>query len=106
MDAHALQRSWDQVTKHGDQVALYFYSHIFVSHPEVRSMLPLSMSDQRDIFVSELGRIVSHADQLENEESFLQHLGRDHRKYAGVAEHYNAVGASWCATLMHFLGPE
>jgi NAD(P)H-flavin reductase/hemoglobin-like flavoprotein len=106
MDAYALQRSWDQVTKHGAQVPLYFYSHLFVSHPEVRSMFPLSMSNQRDKFVSALGRIVSHADQIENDAAFLQHLGRDHRKYAVVAEHYNAVGASLCATLKHFLGPE
>ena len=85
---------------------LYFYSHLFVSHPEVRSMFPLSMAGQRDKFVSALGRIVSHADQIENDADFLQHLGRDHRKYAVVAEHYDAVGASLCATLKHFLGSE
>jgi hemoglobin-like flavoprotein len=106
MDAYALQHSWDQVTKHGEQVPLYFYSHLFVSYPEVRSMFPLSMSNQRDKFVGALGRIVSHADQIEKDAAFLQHLGRDHRKYAVVAEHYNAVGASLCATLMHFLGSE
>lgn len=106
MDAHALQRSWDRVTEHGEAVALYFYSHIFVSHPEVRSMFPLSMSSQRDKFVSALGRIVSNAHQIENDTAFLQHLGRDHRKYAVVAGHYDAVGASLCATLKHFLGSE
>ncbi len=104
MDAYALQRSWDRVTEHGEQVALYFYSHLFVSHPEVRSMFPLSMSGQRDKFVSALGRIVSHADQMEKDAAFLQYLGHDHRKYAVVAEHYDAVGASLCATLKHFLG--
>lgn len=106
MDAYALQRSWDQVTEHGEKVPLYFYSHLFVSHPEVRSMFPLSMSHQRDKFVGALGRIVSHADQIEKDAAFLQHLGRDHRKYAVLAEHYDAVGASLCATLMHFLGSE
>ncbi|MGZ8744428.1 MAG: globin domain-containing protein [Nocardioides sp.] len=106
MNSHALQSSWDRVAKHGDQVALYFYSHIFVSHPEVRSMFPLSMAGQRDKFVSALGRVVSHADQLEGDAAFLRHLGRDHRKYAVVAEHYDAVGASLCATLKHFLGSE
>ena len=106
MDARALQRSWDRVTRHGQDVPLYFYSHIFVSHPEVRAMFPLSMADQRDKFVSALGRIVSHADRIEQDADFLRHLGRDHRKYAVVAEHYDAVGASLCATLKHFLGPE
>ena len=72
MDAVTLQNSWDRVTKHGHAVPLYFYSHIFVSHPEVRSMFPLSMSGQRDKFVSALGRIVSHVDELESDASFLQ----------------------------------
>lgn len=106
MSARALQASWDRVTQHGGQVPLYFYSHIFVSHPEVRSMFPLSMASQRDKFVSALGRIVSHADQIENDAEFLRHLGRDHRKYAVVAAHYDAVGASLVATLKHFLGSE
>ncbi|HEY3559798.1 MAG TPA: globin domain-containing protein [Kribbella sp.] len=106
MDAHALQDSWDRVTRHGEQVALYFYSHIFVSYPEVRAMFPLNMSHQRDKFVGALGRIVSHAGQIENDAAFLQHLGRDHRKYAVMADHYNAVGASLCATLKHFLGSD
>jgi NAD(P)H-flavin reductase/hemoglobin-like flavoprotein len=106
MDVDALQRSWDRVTEHGHDVALYFYSHLFVTHPEVRSMFPLNMSSQRDKFVSVLGRVVSHVDQLESEAGFLQHLGRDHRKYEVVAEHYNAVGASLCATLEHFLGSD
>jgi len=106
MDASALQRSWDRVAAHGDKVALFFYSHVFVSHPDVREMFPLSMAGQRDKFVSALGRIVSHADQMEDDAAFLQHLGRDHRKYAVVAEHYDAVGASLFATLKHFLGSE
>lgn len=106
MDAQALQRSWDRVTRHGEQVALYFYSHIFVSHPETRAMFPLSMAGQRDKFVSALGRIVSHAHQIEGDADFLRHLGRDHRKYAVVAGHYDAVGASLVATLKHFLGEE
>jgi NAD(P)H-flavin reductase/hemoglobin-like flavoprotein len=106
MDAVTLQNSWDRVTRHGHAVPLYFYSHIFVSHPEVRSMFPLSMSGQRDKFVSALGRIVSHVDEIESDASFLQHLGRDHRKYNVITEHYNAVGASLMATLQHFLGSE
>jgi NAD(P)H-flavin reductase/hemoglobin-like flavoprotein len=106
MDAAALQRSWDKVTAAGDEGPLFFYSHLFLSHPDVRSMFPLSMSGQRDKFVSALGRIVSNAHQIEDEVAFLEHLGRDHRKYEVVAEHYNAVGASFFAMLKHFNGAE
>jgi NAD(P)H-flavin reductase len=69
-------------------------------------MFPIAMSHQRDKFVSALGRIVSHADRLEGDEAFIQHLGRDHRKYAVLSEHYDAVGASLFATLRQFLGAE
>jgi NAD(P)H-flavin reductase/hemoglobin-like flavoprotein len=106
MDAQALQRSWDRVTSNGNDVPLFFYSHLFLAHPEVRSMFPLSMAGQRDKFVSALGRIVSHADRIAQETGFLSQLGRDHRKYAVVAEHYNAVGGSLFVTLKHFLGSE
>jgi NAD(P)H-flavin reductase len=35
---------------------------------------------------------------------FLQGLGRDHRKFGTLGEHYPAVGASLLATLAHFNG--
>ena len=37
---------------------------------------------------------------------FLQQLGRDHRRFGIVAEHYPHVGQSLLATLRHFSGPE
>ena len=94
------------MAKSGEEVPLFFYSHLFLTHPELHEMFPLTMSGQRDKFVSALGRIVSDVDHIENATTFLEHLGRDHRKYAVVAEHYNAVGASLFATLKHFLGSE
>jgi hemoglobin-like flavoprotein len=40
MDSTALQDSWKYVAKSGDEVPLFFYSHLFLSHPEVRDMFP------------------------------------------------------------------
>ena len=106
MDAIALQKSWDQVARSGDAVPMYFYSHLFLSHPELRSMFPVSMSGQRDKLVGALGRIVSNVDQLAEVTSFIQQLGRDHRRFSVIAEHYNAVGSSLLSTLKHFLGSD
>ena len=36
MDTAALKGSWAKVAAAGDDVPLYFYSHLFLSHPEVR----------------------------------------------------------------------
>jgi NAD(P)H-flavin reductase/hemoglobin-like flavoprotein len=104
MDTTALKDSWELVTKSGDDVPLYFYSHLFLSRPDLRSMFPIAMSGQRDKLVGALGRIVSNVDQLDEVTPFIQQLGRDHRRFAVVAEHYNAVGASLLATLKQFLG--
>lgn len=106
MDAAALQDSWKQVAKSGDEVPLFFYSHLFLTHPELREMFPISMSAQRDKLVGALGTVVSGVDRLDEVVPVLQGLGRDHRRFDVVAEHYPAVGASLLATLQYFLGPQ
>lgn len=104
MDTSALKESWAVVAKSGDDVPMFFYSHLFVSHPELRPMFPVSMVGQRDKLVAALGTIVSNVDQIEEVVGFIQQLGRDHRRFSVVTDHYSAVGASLLATLKHFLG--
>lgn len=104
MDTDRLKSTWHEVTLHGDDVALYFYSHLFVTHPELREMFPLTMDAQRDRLVGALGRIVSNVDQLGEVVPYVEQLGRDHRRFTVVAEHYDAVGTSLLWTLHHFLG--
>ena len=105
MDTSALRESWATVTRSGDKVPQYFYSHLFVSHPELRAMFPIQMSGQRDKLVAALGAMVSNADGVEMSAPFIEQLGRDHRRFSVVTEHYMAVGASLMATLKRFLGP-
>ena len=105
MDTDKLKETWSEVTRHGDDVASYFYAHLFVAHPELREMFPLSMSAQRDRLVAALGRIVSNVDELGEVVPYIEQLGRDHRRFTVIAEHYDAVGASLLWTLKHFLGP-
>lgn len=104
MNTAELKRTWGLAESLGDDVPLYFYSHLFLTHPEVRAMFPVSMATQRDRLVGALGRIVSSVDELGEVTEFIQQLGRDHRRFEVIAEHYNAVGASLLATLKHFLG--
>jgi NAD(P)H-flavin reductase/hemoglobin-like flavoprotein len=104
VDTDRLKATWHEVTLHGDDVALYFYAHLFVTHPEVREMFPLTMDAQRDRLVGALGRIVSNVDELHEVVPYVEQLGRDHRRFAVIAQHYDAVGASLLWTLKHFLG--
>ena len=69
-------------------------------------MFPVSMADQRDKLLGALGRIIAEVSSHDNLIPFLQGLGRDHRKFGTLTEHYPAVGASLLATLAHFNGTE
>lgn len=107
VDTLRLQENFQYVAQvGGDEVGLWFYSHLFVNHPETRAMFPMSMGRQRDRLVTALGRIVSQVDRVDELVPFLQQLGREHRKFDAVAAHYPAVGASLVATLAHFSGDQ
>jgi len=106
VDAQRLKQNFAQVAQHGDGVALFFYSDLFLRHPEVREYFPVSMALQRDRLLGALGRIISQVDRLEEIAPFIQQLGRDHRKFGIIAEHFPAVGQSLVATLRYFSGPD
>lgn len=104
MDAQRLKNNFGQVAQQGDAVALFFYADLFVRDPALREMFPIGMGAQRDKLLAALGHIVSRVDSLPELVPFLQQLGRDHRKFGIVAEHYPQVGASLVATLRYFSG--
>ncbi len=102
MDIPAMRANFAKAAATGDEAPLYFYSHLFLSHPETRQLFPVSMAHQRDRLFSALGDVVARVDDLDALVPILQQLGRDHRKFGTVAAHYPAVGASLLATLEHF----
>jgi NAD(P)H-flavin reductase/hemoglobin-like flavoprotein len=97
-----MRASFARAAAHGDQVPLWFYSHLFLTHPETRDMFPVSMAHQRDRLFAALGEVMARVDDLDALVPILQQLGRDHRKFGALAAHYPAVGASLLAALAHF----
>ena len=104
MDVLRLKDSFAKVAMHGDEVPLFFYSDLFIKHPQVRELFPISMKAQREHLVGALGQIVARVDRVDDLTVFLQDLGRDHRKFGAVSEHYEAVGDSLLTTIAHFAG--
>jgi NAD(P)H-flavin reductase len=102
VDISAMRANFAKAAANGDEAPLYFYSHLFLSHPETRQMFPVSMAHQRDRLFSALGDVVARVDDLDALVPILQQLGRDHRKFGTLAAHYPAVGGSLLATLEHF----
>ncbi len=104
MDAARLKANFAHVAMHGDEVPLFFYSDLFIRNPQVRDLFPVSMAAQRDHLMAALGRIVASVDRAGEITGFLQGLGRDHRKFGVLAEHYDALGTSLLATIAYFSG--
>ncbi|HEY3733047.1 MAG TPA: globin domain-containing protein [Streptosporangiaceae bacterium] len=104
MDVARLRESFAHVAVHGDELPLFFYSDLFIRHPEVRDMFPTSMAAQRGHFVEALVKVVSQVENLDHLAAFLEALGRDHRKFGAIAEHYDMVGDSLLATVEYFSG--
>jgi NAD(P)H-flavin reductase len=102
VDIPAMRANFAKAAATGDEAPLYFYSHLFLSHPETRQLFPVSMAHQRDRLFAALGEVVARVDDLEALVPILQQLGRDHRKFGTLAAHYPAVGGSLLATLEHF----
>jgi NAD(P)H-flavin reductase/hemoglobin-like flavoprotein len=106
LDAARLKESFARVATHGEEVALYFYSDLFLRHPETRDLFPVSMDEQRRHLLHALATIVADVDDRVRLTAFLQALGRDHRKFGTLDAHYEPVGTSLLATLAHFSGTE
>jgi NAD(P)H-flavin reductase/hemoglobin-like flavoprotein len=102
VDIARLKTSFARVARHGDEVPLHFYADLFLKHPETRPMFPVSMQAQRAHLVDALATVVSGVDHVDNLTLFLRDLGRGHRKFGTLAEHYEAVGDSLLATFAHF----
>ena len=95
MDIPAMRVSFAKAAATGDEAPLYFYSHLFLRHPETRAMFPVSMAHQRDRLFNALGLVVAKVDELDALVPILQQLGRDHRIDVGadlrIAHHLDRI---------------
>jgi len=99
-----LAKNWHQVCANGESVALFFYSHLALTRPDIRALFGVDMTTQRDRFVTAFGHIVASAHDVTAIGPYLRRLGQAHADWGARPEHYPAMGASLFATLAQFLG--
>lgn len=104
LDPALLRASLSVVERRADHASAYFYAHLFANNPDVRSLFPDEMAEQQDRLFAALTQLVLLLDVPERLGAYLAALGRDHRKFEVVPEHYPAVGASLLATLRELCG--
>ncbi|WP_410666942.1 globin domain-containing protein [Amycolatopsis sp. cmx-4-68] len=101
--ARLIRESFAVVEPEADDLAQYFYGALFVVAPDCRDLFPVTMAAQRSRLLRALVYVVQMVDRPDELATFLGQLGRDHRKFAVVARHYDAVGVALIATLKRFL---
>ncbi|MGW4792484.1 globin domain-containing protein [Nonomuraea sp. NPDC004297] len=102
LNPRLVKESFSIVEPLADKATAYFYGRLFAGSPHLRGMFPPAMDAQRDRLFGALTRIVWSLDSPDSLAGHLARLGRDHRRYGVVAEHYTAVGDALLATIRHF----
>ncbi|MEU9118666.1 globin domain-containing protein [Streptomyces sp. NPDC048506] len=91
-DAILIRRTMADIEPVADKVTSYFYALLFVQHPDLRALFPASMDTQRDRLFKALLTAAQHVDDADILTAYLANLGRGHRKYGTLPDHYPAVG--------------
>ncbi|MFI7612224.1 globin domain-containing protein [Nonomuraea terrae] len=102
LNPRLVKESFSVVEPQAAKATAYFYGRLFAESPHLRGMFPPAMDIQRDRLFSALTRIVWSVDSPDGMAAYLGQLGRDHRKYGVVADHYTAVGNALLATIRRF----
>ena len=103
-DIELIRSSLAVVEPVADRATAHFYALLFLHRPEVRALFPAAMDLQRDrLFRALLQAARSAADPVGLTE-YLTALGRGHRKYGTLADHYGPVGECLLAALARYAG--
>lgn len=99
-----LQRTVEVVERRRVEAVTYFYSYLFASHPELRSVFPITDVKQHDRLFRGLVHVVKNSHLMSAMADDLAQVGREHRKFDTVVQHYRAVGESLLAAVAAVLG--
>jgi NAD(P)H-flavin reductase/hemoglobin-like flavoprotein len=100
-----IRESYAQVQPRAPEVTQFFYAMLFTIAPATRELFAANMEVQRSRFWRALVHIVQHVDRSDELIPFLHQLGRDHRKFGVLAQHYDAMGTALVTALKHYAGP-
>lgn len=101
-----IRESFAAVEPSADEVAHFFYGMLFATAPATRELFAVNMEVQRSRLLRALVHIVQMVDRPDDLVPFLRQLGRDHRKFGVLAQHYEAVGNALISAVKRFAGPD
>ncbi|WP_342663157.1 FAD-binding oxidoreductase [Actinomycetospora chiangmaiensis] len=100
-----IRSSFEAVAPRADELTQLFYGWLFRIAPETRELFPVTMELQRTRLLRALIHVVQMVDRPDELSIFLRQLGRDHRKFGVIGEHYDRVGEALLGALGEIAGP-
>lgn len=101
-----VQASFRKVAPIADTAAVLFYDRLFVIAPELRSLFPEDMTEQRRKLMAMLAAAVNGLTDFGTIAPTVAALAARHNGYGVKPEHYAPVGAALIWTLQQGLGDE
>ena len=101
-----VQQSFSKVAPISDQAAVMFYGRLFEIAPQVKSMFPADLTEQRRKLMATLAAVINGLGNLQSILPAASALAIRHLSYGARAEHYPVVGAALLWTLEKGLGPD
>lgn len=101
-----VQNSFSKVVPIADVAADIFYDRLFELSPELRSIFPEDMTEQKKRLMEMLATAVTNLHQIETIVPAVQDLGRRHVRYGVEDAHYDVVGSALLETLAKGLGDD
>ena len=101
-----LQDSFKKIVPIAATAADLFYDRLFTIEPELRSLFPQNLSQQKNKLMQMLATAVTNLHQMEKILPAVQALGRRHVDYGVTDIHYEIVGEALVWTLEQGLGDD
>nr|WP_275410133.1 globin domain-containing protein [Streptomyces sp. SID14478] len=93
-----VQDSLQRAGARGVHVVRFFYAHLFGARPDLRRLFPAELGEQHERLLNALVHVIDHLD-APGTLSYLERLGRDHRRYGITRSDYLSVGRSLIASI-------
>ena len=101
-----VQESFKKVVPIAGAAADLFYSRLFEIAPDVRSLFPDDLADQKKKLIAMLATAVTNLHNPDTIVPAVESLGKRHATYGVTGKMYEPVGAALLWTLEQGLGPD
>lgn len=102
LEPRLVKESFARVAAAGTAAIEYFYARLFATNPSIRSLFPMSMTEQRELMFAALTRVIASLDSPATSAEILGQMGREHRKFGVTDRHHHAFFSALRDTVRHF----